>query len=195
MGSNPTPSANFAITGATAVKIGMAAFDLLRTLAHSIITDGVRSTFILLLTAGAVACSPMPHAKAASEQVFASAVPICALLRSPEPFVGKRVNVSGYLFPTPHGGVFHDDSCQRGEIPLSRDNYEQDNKRARAIRDAAWRADRHADVPVVMSGILKDHFEGNTAGFMCSAGGICQRYSLQSDSLIAARPPDSRRDR
>src|SRR5947209_17245294 len=119
----------------------MSVFDPLRTLADGIMTAGVRSTFVLVLTAGSVACSTMPRVDAASERVFASAVPVCALLGNPEPFVGKRVNVSGYLFPTPHGGVFRDDSCDRGEVPLSRDNYEADNKFARAIRDAAWRAD------------------------------------------------------
>lgn len=119
----------------------------------------------------------MPRVDAASAQLFAEAVPICTLLANPKPFVGKRVYVSGYLFPTPNGGIFRDDSCDRGEIPLSRDNYEADNKLARAIRDAAWRADSRAHVLVVMSGILKDHYNG----FMCSGGGICQRYSLESD--------------
>jgi hypothetical protein len=170
----------------------MSVSDPLRTLANSIITAGVRSTFALALTAGAVACIPTPRVDAASEQLFAKAVSICALLGDPKPFVGKRVTVSGYLFPTPHGGVFHDDGCDRGEIPLSRDNYEADNKLARAIRDAAWRADSHADVPVVMSGIWEDHFKGDALGFMCSGGGICQRYSLQADSLVAARPPSGR---
>jgi hypothetical protein len=129
---------------------------------------------------------------AIAAQLFAKAIPICTLLADPKPFVGKQVYVSGYLATTPHGGIFRDDSCDRGEIPLSRQNYEADNKRARAIRDAAWRLDRRAEVPVVMSGILKDHYEGETPGFMCSGGGLCQRYSLESDSLVAARPPSGR---
>lgn len=134
----------------------------------------------------------MPRVNTTSVQLFAEAVPICTLLANPTQFVGKHVNVSGYLVMTPHGGVFHDDSCDRGEISLARHDYEADSKLARTIRDAAWRADSRANVPVVMSGILKDHYDGDTPGFMCSAGGICQRYSLQSDSLIAARPPSSR---
>jgi hypothetical protein len=134
----------------------------------------------------------MPRVDAASEQHFAQAVPICTLLANPKPYVGKHVNVSGYLRGTPHGGVFHDDSCERGELPLSRDNYEADNKLARAIRDAAWRAGSR-DVPVVMSGILEDHFDEKIPGFFCSGGGICQRYSLQSDSLVAARLPSGQR--
>ncbi len=121
-------------------------------------------------------------------RMFAEAIPICALLANPKPFVGKLVNVSGHLFQTPDGFVFSDDSCDRGEIPLSRENYRADNKLARAIRDAAWRADRRANVPVVMSGILKDNFHGDTVGCMMTGGGICQRYSLQSECTCRRTP-------
>jgi hypothetical protein len=150
----------------------------------------VKCVFSVSLAVGAVACAaPVPRVDVASQRLFAEAIPICALLANPNPFVGKSVNVSGYYFPTPHGGVFHDAGCERGEMPLARDRYEADDKRARAILDAAWRTDGRADVPVVMTGTLKDHYVGDIPGFMCSGGGICQRYSLESDSLMAARAP------
>jgi hypothetical protein len=153
----------------------------------------VKSFFAVGLAASAVACSPVPRVDSASAQLFAEAVSICTLLANATPYVGKRVYVSGYLVSTPHGGVFRDESCDRGEMPLARDKFEADNKLARAIRDTVWRANRGAKVPAVMSGILKDHFDGSTPGFRCSSGGICQRYSLESDSLVAARPPTSSR--
>lgn len=155
----------------------------------------MKSAFVLLLTSGTVACTPTLRVDAASKRTFAESIPICALLANPKPFVGKVVNVSGYLFSTPEGFVFSGDSCDRGEIPLSRDNYSADNKLARAALDAAWRAHRRANVPVVMSGILKDNFHGDTFGCMMTGGGICQRYSLQSDSLVAARPPTTKAGR
>ena len=152
----------------------------------------MRSLSAIALATGVFACSPAPRVSAASEQVFVESVPLCNLLKDPKPFVGKHVNVRGYYFPTPHGGLFHDSSCERGEIPLARDRYEDDDKRAIAILHAAWRGKR-IDVPVVMSGTLKDNFDGDTPGFRCSGGGVCQRYSLESDFLLAARPVERRR--
>lgn len=148
----------------------------------------MKCVFAAPLTIALVACIPLPRVDAATDQLFAEAVPICALLANPKAFVGKRVNISGHYFPTPHGGVFHDGSCERGEIPLARDRYEADDRHASAVLRAAWRTQR-VDVPVVMSGMLKDNFVGDTPGFRCSGGGICQRYSLEADYLVAARPP------
>jgi hypothetical protein len=149
----------------------------------------VKCAFPIPLTIAAVACSPVPSADIASQRLFAEAIPICTLLANPNEFVGKRVIISGYYSSTPHGGVFHDGSCERGEMPLARDRSEADNKRARGLLNAAWRTHSGAEVLVVMSGTLKDNFVGSTRGFMCSGGGVCQRYSLESDSLVAARAP------
>ena len=149
--------------------------------------------FLLMLIAATLACAPGSNLERASERTFADAVPLCALLANPAPYVGRRVAISGGYSMTPHGGLFHDERCERGEIPLSREGYEADDQRARAVIGLALQRDRRASVPVVISGILKDHFSGSTPGFGCSGAGVCQRYTLVADSIVAARPPEAQK--
>jgi len=143
----------------------------------------MKKAAVLATSLVAASCSSTHPVGPETESLFAAAIPICAVLANPTPFVDKRVAVSGLYFVSPKGGVFFDRNCERGELSLDRNEQsaDLDDKRAIANLRAAWRI--RGDAPVVIAGVLKDH----SPSLSCS-NSFCSRYTLEMASIVAARP-------
>jgi len=131
----------------------------------------------LALLAG---CANSGH-RALSASLFARAVPICAILAHPEPYIGKRVLVRGEVTETPHGRDFLDEGCDRGDLPVNIGPSGGDGLLDTLHRYSFQSERRPPEIPAVFSGVLTDH----RPALYCHL--ICGDFSLDDARLEAVR--------
>lgn len=136
---------------------------------------------IILLMSASVAGCTLDQPESVASSLFSQATPICALLEQPQNLVGHSVLVSGFYASTPHGRIFFDPNCDRGELPLLREGSGKDDARADLLLRRALTRKKNANVPVVYYGrFVKKAF------FTCSQG-FCSKYQLEEAVLVAAK--------
>ena len=132
----------------------------------------------LALLAG---CATATGHRAHSASLFAQAVPICAILAHPEPYIGKRVLVRGEVTETPHGRDFLDEGCDRGDLPVNIGLSGGEGLLATLHRYSFQSERRPPEIPAVFSGVLTDH----RPALYCHL--ICGDFSLDDARLEAVR--------
>ncbi len=142
-----------------------------------------RRAGLCLASALALAGCVTPEPPWKNRQVFADAIPLCALLADLKPHYGKRVLVRGYLTRGPHGRIFVDRGCGRGFIPV---RPAPETARARRLRQLfSVYVDQFRGVPPLVpaaySGVLKDH----SPSLICDM--LCEQFSLEEAELVALR--------
>jgi hypothetical protein len=116
------------------------------------------------------------------EAIFRSAISICDVVKQPELYNGKMLNVRGMYFLEPHGGIFYGEGhCSDGLVMVSladsTDFHEIHWKRVAA----RLRRSSTAKIPIVYSAVFVMY------GFIKCRFPHCSRYGIENAKLIAVR--------